>query len=83
MNARIADLDDDIAQATAEVEMLQHIDDDAHRDALVSDNAEDRQVARMTRRDVQRAERHVDRLVRDRGRLVRKRAKAIDKIART
>ena len=83
MNARIADLDDDIAQATAEVEMLQHIDDDAQRDALVTENAEDRQIARMTHRDVRRAQKFVDRLVRDRERLVRKRAKAIDKIART
>lgn len=83
MNAKISDIEDEIAQASAEVDMLRHIDDDAQRDALVTDDAEDRQIARMTRKDVHRAEKYVDRLVRQREALVRKRARAIDRIARS
>ncbi len=83
MNAKISDIEDEIGQASAEADMLRHIDDDAQRDALVSDNAEDRQIARMTKKDVRRAEKYVDRLVRQRETLVRKRTRAIDRIARS
>ncbi len=83
MNAQIAALDEEIALGEAEVGVLRHIDDDARRDALVSDNAEDRQIARMTRKDVDRAERYVAKLRRDRSALVRKREKAIDRLARS
>lgn len=82
LNARIASLDEEMAIAAAEIDMLRHIDDDARRDALVTDNADDRQVARMTRRDVERAERYLEKLRRNRSSLVKKRDRAIAKIAR-
>lgn len=71
----------DIALAQAELGMLTHLDDDARRDALVSDHAEDRQLARMTASDVKRLRGHLDKLAAKRSKLVRKRAKAIAKLA--
>ena len=82
MNHRIASIDAEVERAAAEVDMLRHIDDDAQRDAIVTDHAEDRQVARITRRDVRRAERYVEKLLRNRANLVAKRDRAIDKLAR-
>ena len=81
LTAAIEACDHDISLAEAELGMLTHIDDDARRDALVSDHAEDRQVARMTASDVKRLGRHIDKLAAERSKLVRRRAKAIDKLA--
>jgi iron uptake system EfeUOB component EfeO/EfeM len=81
ITAAIEDRDREIGLAEAELDMLTHIDDDAQRDASVSEHAEDRQAARMTASDVKRARRNVDKLVAERSKLVRKRAKAIDKLA--
>jgi hypothetical protein len=83
LNTRIASVEEEIRQAVAEVDMLEHIDDDAQRDALVSEGAEDRQVARMTARDVRRAERYVERLRADRSKLAMKRDRLIEKLARS
>lgn len=81
MTDMIDDLDRALSLANAELGMLSHIDDDARRDALVSEHAEDRQAARETAADVARMKRHIDRLVVTRGRLVKRRAKAIDKLS--
>lgn len=81
MTAAIEEYDKALALSEAELGMLTHIDDDAQRDALVSDHAEDRQAARMTASDVARLRRHIDKLVGERSKLVRKRAKAIDKLS--
>lgn len=81
LNETIKSLDSDIEQARAELGMLAHIDDDTRRDALVSDHAEDRQVARMTASDVVRIERHIRQLEANRARAVAKRARAVDKLA--
>jgi hypothetical protein len=83
LNGRIAEIDEEILQAGAEVDMLRHLDDDARRDALVTDSSEDRQVARMTAKDLSRAERYVERLRRERAKLVEKRDKSIQKLARS
>lgn len=81
MTTRIEACERDIALAEAELGMLKHIDDDAQRDALVSDHAEDRHVARMTASDVRRLQRHTDKLRSERSKLVKKRARAIEKLA--
>lgn len=81
MTARVDACERDIALAEAELGMLTHIDDDAQRDALVSEHAEDRQVARMTAADVRRLQRHMDKLRAERSKLVKKRARAIEKLA--
>lgn len=51
LNERIDALHDDLIQLSQEVEMLRHIDDDAQRDAAVSDSYEDRSAAKMTHSD--------------------------------
>jgi hypothetical protein len=42
LSGRIESLDADLNQAPQKMEILRHIDDDAQRDAAVSDNYEDR-----------------------------------------
>ena len=69
----IAALADAEAQAREELSMLEHIDDDARRDALVSGHPIDRADARQTTADVERMRRHVEDLRRRRERLERRR----------
>lgn len=83
VNALISVLDQQINQTTVEVSMLAHIDDDAQRDAVVSEGYEDRVAAKTTRSDVIRIETHLASLKRDRSKLVRKRDKLIRKLAAT
>ncbi|MCZ7532987.1 MAG: hypothetical protein M5U23_06230 [Acidimicrobiia bacterium] len=83
MSEEIADLDRVIEQARAELGMLVHIDDDARRDALVSEHEEDRQAARMTAADVARLERQIVKLETHRAKVAAKQKRAIDKIAST
>jgi hypothetical protein len=78
---QIDDLTREIDQSRAELEMLQHIDDDAQRDAIVSGGYDDRAAAKMTRSDVDRMSKHVRDLDRTRAKLVRKRDKLIAKLA--
>jgi hypothetical protein len=80
LNAVIESLDGDIDQVRAELGMLEHIDDDAQRDAAVSEHAEDRQDARMTASDVARMSRHIDKLEAKRAKTARKRDAAVDKL---
>ena len=81
INAIIESIDDDIDRARAELGMLEHIDDDAQRDANVTDHAEDRQDARMTASDVARMTRHIEKLLTKRARTVRKRDAALAKLS--
>jgi flagellar biosynthesis chaperone FliJ len=83
LNAQISVLDQQIDQTIVEVSMLAHIDDDAQRDAVVSERYEDRVAAKMTRSDVIRIETHLASLERDRSKLVHKRDKLIRKLAAT
>jgi|GEM_PF-2220893 len=83
MTALIGQLDRDIALAEAELGMLSHIDDDAQRDALVSNHAEDRQAARQTASDVTRLERHIANLSSERSKIVQRRARAVTKLAKS
>ena len=80
LNAIIESLDGDIDQARAELGMLEHIDDDVRRDALVSEHAGDRQEARMTSSDVSRMNRNVEKLQAKRARFARKRDAALVKL---
>ena len=81
INAQLEILDDQIEQATSEASMLGHIDDDAQRDAAVSDGYEDRAAAKMTHSDVTRMTNQIQGLERDRAKLVRKRDRIIMKLA--
>jgi hypothetical protein len=81
ITAQIAVLDAQIGQSLEEMSMLQHIDDDAQRDASVTDNYEDRAEAKMTRSDVARMSKQITNLEKDRTRLVTTRDKLIAKLA--
>jgi len=80
LSAQIHDLDEQMQQMTIEVSMLQHIDDDAQRDAAVSENYDDRSAAKMTRSDVERMAKHVRSMERTRSKLVTKRDRLITKL---
>jgi len=80
LNERIDALHDDLIQLSREVEMLRHIDDDAQRDAAVSDSYEDQSAAKMTRSDVERMAKHVRSMEQTRSRLVTKRDRLIRKL---
>lgn len=57
-----------------------HLNDDAQRDAAVSDNPIDRADARETASDVSRFERHLDHLRSKRAKFQAKRARLIERI---
>ncbi len=81
LSGHIESLDADLIQALQEVEILRHIDDDAQRDAAVSENYDDRAAAKMTQSDVARLLKHVRDLERTRTNLVAKRDRLIRKLA--
>ncbi len=80
INDEIAQIDIDIDQARSELGMLEHLADDAARDAAVSENYEDRADARMTRSDVVRCEKRITALQRERSKLVRKRDRMVTRL---
>lgn len=81
INAQISALELQIDQVEVEAEILRHIDDDAQRDAAVSENYDDRAAAKMTQSDVARMDKHVRDLERAHAKLVAKRDKLIRKLA--
>lgn len=70
INFQIADLDIQIDLVGAERSMLQHIDDDAQRDAAVSGSYDDRAEAKRTGEDVVRMDKQMARMERTRAKLV-------------
>lgn len=80
INDRVAVVDAEIEQARSELGMLEHLADDAARDAAVSENYEDRADARMTRSDVARCEKRIAALHRERTKLVRKRDRMVERL---
>jgi hypothetical protein len=81
MNSEIAAVDADLDQAVAELDMLRHLEDDAVRDALVSEGWDDRVDAKHAKRDVARCEKRIKGLERDRQKLVKRRTAMIDRLA--
>ena len=81
MSAQIAAVDADLDQAVAELDMLKHLEDDAVRDALVSEGWDDRVGAKHAKRDVARCQKRIRDLERDREKLVKRRSAMIDKLA--
>jgi hypothetical protein len=81
MTAEIASVDADIDQAVAELDMLRHLEDDAVRDALVSEGWDDKVDAKRAKRDVDRCVKRIKGLESDRAKLVRRRAAMIDRLA--
>ncbi|MEN8112926.1 MAG: hypothetical protein ABFS21_00950 [Actinomycetota bacterium] len=79
LNDEIAALRRDEELAGEEVIMLQHIDDDAQRDAAVSERPIDRADAKETAGDVRRMQQHVKDLEQKREKLERKRDRLIGK----
>ena len=80
MNDEIGALQRDQALAAEELIMLQHLDDDAQRDAAAYDEPMDRADARETSGDVARMEGHIDHLRDARQRLERKRDRLLRKL---
>jgi hypothetical protein len=66
--------------AREELSFHQHLNDDAQRDAAVSDHPIDRADARETAGDVARFERHIATLGRKRARLEEQRRKLLEKL---
>jgi hypothetical protein len=81
MTAQIADVDADLDQAVAELDMLQHLEDDAARDALVSEGWDDRVDAKNAKRDVDRCVKRIKGLEKDREKLAKRRSAMIDRLA--
>lgn len=80
INEQLAELVREEERVFEELQFHRHIDDDAQRDALVSDHPEDRALARQTTADVARFERAVDEVRARRARLEEKRRKLFDKL---
>ncbi|MEA2001983.1 MAG: hypothetical protein U9N84_08885 [Actinomycetota bacterium] len=66
--------------ASEELIYHQHLNDDAQRDAAVSDHPVDRADARETASDVARFERHLTDLQQERAKLETKRTKLIERL---
>lgn len=81
LSVQIAALDAQIEQVRAESSMLRHIDDDAQRDAAVSDRWDDRADARRTAADVARIDQQIVGMENSRSSLVAKRNGLISKLA--
>jgi hypothetical protein len=81
ITAQIADVDTDLDQAVAELDMLRHLEDDAMRDALVSEGWDDKVDAKNATRDVDRCVKRIKSLEKDREKLVKRRSAMIDRLA--
>jgi hypothetical protein len=81
LNAQLSTLDVHIEQVSQELSMLRRLDDDATRDATVSQRYEDRAAAKMTGSDVARMEKHLLSMEMDRVRMTAKRDRLIKKLA--
>ena len=81
LTTRIEAIDLDLGQARAELDMLEHLEDDAVRDALVSENWDDKVDAKRAYADVVRCEKRIRGLQNDRTRLVERRKRMIDRLA--
>ena len=81
MTTQIAAVDADLDQALAELDMLRHLEDDAVRDALVSEGWDDKVDAKRAKRDVARCDKRIKGLESDRVKLVTRRTAMIDRLA--
>ena len=81
LNDEIRSLVRDEELAAEELIMLQHLDDDAQRDAATYDQPMDRADAKETSGDVDRMKQHIDDLKRDREKLERKRDRLIRRLS--
>jgi hypothetical protein len=77
---RLQQIARDEALAVEELGIHRHLDDDARRDAAVSENPMDRAGARETGADVARFEAVLTALARERERLEKKRARLLRKL---
>lgn len=77
LNTQVTAIDGEITQAKQEMSMLDHINDDAQRDAVVSESYDDRTGAKMTNADVVRISRHISALERSKMKLLTKRDKLV------
>ena len=80
LNERIARLAEEERQAAAELEVHRHLDDDARRDAAVSESPMDREDAREAAADVARFTALVATLQRRRRRLEAKRDRLLARL---
>jgi hypothetical protein len=76
----IARLGEEIRLAEEELMMLQHLDDDAQRDAAVTQSPIDRDDARVTGQDVARFQRHIMELRRRRAALEERRRALVERL---
>jgi hypothetical protein len=80
LNDEIAALREAERLAAEELVYHQHLDDDARRDAAVSDHPIDRADARETTADVARFRAHLDRLAKARAKLESRRDRLLKKL---
>ncbi len=80
LNDEIAALRRDEELAREELIFHEHLNDDAQRDAIVSDSPIDRADARETGADVARFKRHIAKIEKTRLRLEAQRDRLIDKL---
>jgi len=80
INGQLADLAREEERVSEELQFHRHLNDDAQRDAAVSDHPEDRGAARQTAADVARFERAVAEVRKRRVRLEEKRRQLFNKL---
>ena len=80
INDALEALDQEERLVNEELRYHRHIDDDAQRDAVVSDDWQDRSFARNTSADVARFERALTEIATRRQRLERKRDKLLSRL---
>ena len=80
INEELAALGREEAQVFEELQFHRHLNDDAQRDAVVTDHPEARAAARQTAADVARFERALHDIGRRRVRLEEKRRKLLDRL---
>ncbi len=78
---RMTELAEEEAAVSEELAFHRHINDDAQRDAVVSDSRADRLEAGLTAADVARFERRLGEIAAERARLEAKRLQLLERLA--
>lgn len=77
---RMAELAQEEAAVREELSFHRHINDDAQRDAALSDSSFEKMEARLTAADVGRFERRLEQIDRERAKLETKRLELLDRL---
>ena len=80
LNDELVELAREEQEVFEELQFHRHLNDDAQRDAAVSDRPDDRALADQTKADVERFEKAVEDVRRRRDRIEQKRQKLLDRL---